>query len=136
MSAPSNSKACPFCGETILSVAVKCKHCSSMLNRAALSDSDNETILADVAANLRRGIEGVGGRLLITSKRIKFTPHAFNFQSIPLEVPFSDIANAVAVNTMYIIPNGMKVYTTAGVVYQFVVWGRRRLVGLINGQVV
>jgi|LakMenE01Jun11ns_1017448.scaffolds.fasta_scaffold9863185_3 hypothetical protein len=136
MSAPSNSKACPFCGETILSVAVKCKHCSSMLNRAALSDSDNETILADVAANLRRGIEGVGGRLLITSKRIKFTPHAFNFQSIPLEVPFSDIANAVAVNTMYIIPNGMKVCTRSGVVYQFVVWGRQRLVGLINGQVV
>jgi hypothetical protein len=36
---------------------------------------------------------------------------------------------------MYIIPNGMKVYTTAGVVYQFVVWGRQRLVGLINDQV-
>lgn len=51
-------------------------------------------------------------------------------------MPFSDIANAVAVNTMYIIPNGMKVCTRSGVVYQFVVWGRQRLVGLINGQVV
>jgi len=106
-----------------------------MLNRTTPSESANETILADVAANLWRGIEGVGGRLLITSKRIKFTPHAFNLQSIPLEVPFSDIANAVAVNTMYIIPNGMKVCTKSGVVYQFVVWGRQRLVGLINGQV-
>ena len=135
MSPPSSSKACPFCGETILSVAVKCKHCSSMLNRTTPAESANETILADVAANLWRGIEGVGGRLLITSKRIKFTPHAFNLQSIPLEVPFSDIANAVAVNTMYIIPNGMKVCTKSGVVYQFVVWGRQRLVGLINDQV-
>ncbi len=59
-----------------------------------------------------------------------------NLQKPKREVPFSDIANAVAVNTMYIIPNGMKACTRSGVVYQFVVWGRQRLVGLINGQVV
>ena len=50
-------------------------------------------------------------------------------------MPFSDIVNAVAVNNMFIIPNGMRVYTKAGVVYQFVVWGRQRLIGLINDQV-
>ena len=50
-------------------------------------------------------------------------------------MPFFDIANAVTIKTMYIIPNGMKVYTKADVVYQFVVWGRQRLVGLINGLV-
>jgi hypothetical protein len=27
-----NTKACPMCGEEILAVAVKCKHCGSMLN--------------------------------------------------------------------------------------------------------
>lgn len=28
-----NTKACPFCGESILAVAIKCKHCGSDLNR-------------------------------------------------------------------------------------------------------
>jgi hypothetical protein len=28
----SETKACPFCGEQVLSVAVKCKHCGSMLD--------------------------------------------------------------------------------------------------------
>jgi hypothetical protein len=27
-----NTKACPFCGEEILAVALKCKHCQTMLN--------------------------------------------------------------------------------------------------------
>ena len=135
MSQSSKTKSCIFCGETILAVAVKCKHCNSMLPGAAQTEINNESILADVAANLWRGIEAVGGRLLITNKRIKFTPHNFNLQSIPLEVPFTDVANAVAVNTFFIIPNGMKVYTTTGVVYQFVVNGRQKIVGLINNQV-
>jgi predicted RNA-binding Zn-ribbon protein involved in translation (DUF1610 family) len=43
-SAPSDdttgkTKACPFCGETILAVAVKCKHCGEFLDSAEVAAS-------------------------------------------------------------------------------------------------
>ena len=33
------TKACPYCGEDILAVAVKCKHCGSMLDGSAVGTS-------------------------------------------------------------------------------------------------
>jgi hypothetical protein len=35
VNAPQSTKACEFCGEQILAVAKKCKHCGSMLDGSA-----------------------------------------------------------------------------------------------------
>jgi len=35
----SDKKACPFCGEEILAVAIKCKHCQSTLDQSSTAGS-------------------------------------------------------------------------------------------------
>jgi len=92
----------------------------------------NEKILADKAANLFRGIEGVGGRIKITNKRLIFEPHAINIQKQILEVPLNQIEEAKTRNTLGIIPNGMLVKLKTGAEYKFVVWKRKELIDLIN----
>jgi hypothetical protein len=106
-----------------------------MLNGSSGGASQSEEILADVGASLFRGIEGVGGRLKITSRRVLFEPHAINLQKIPAEILLSDIKEVTKRNTMGLIPNGMMVTTKAGVDYRFVVWGREKLISLIESRI-
>jgi hypothetical protein len=79
-------KKCPFCAEEIQDEAIKCKHCGSMLEGSSSSPDHDEEILADVAANFFRGIEGVGGRLKITSHRVLFEANEINLQEQPGDI--------------------------------------------------
>jgi hypothetical protein len=92
----------------------------------------DEQLLADVPANLFRGIEGVGGRLRITNRRVVFEAHAFNIQTAPAEIPLEQIAEVRKRLTWKLIPNGLLIRTKDGPEYKFVVWGRRRLIELIR----
>ena len=94
----------------------------------------DEQVLADVLANLFRGLEGVGGKMKITNRRIFFQPHRFNFQREPADIPLDQIAEVRKRSTCGIIPNGMLVRLKSGEVYKFVVWNRQRLITLIRGQ--
>lgn len=98
----------------------------------ALELRKNEQILVDRAANLFRGIEGVGGRLKITNQRLIFEPHAINIQKQILEVPLNQIKEVNPRNTMGIIPNGILVKLVSGQEYKLVVWKRKELIELIN----
>ena len=62
-----------------------------MLEGSSSSPDHDEEILADVAANFFRGIEGVGGRLKITSHRVLFEANEINLQEQPGDILGSEI---------------------------------------------
>jgi hypothetical protein len=93
---------------------------------------EGEEFLAIVGANLFRGIEAVGGYMIITNLRVLFRPHAFNIQKQPAEIPLNDIAEVGKRKTMRIESNGMFIRAKSGVEYGFVVKERERLIQLIQ----
>lgn len=99
-----------------------------------INSGEPEVKVMEKAANLFRGIEGVGGKLILTNKRIIFKPHALNFQTQQEEILYKDISSVGERSTGGLIPNGMFVVTKSGYEYKFVVWGRKELINYINSR--
>jgi hypothetical protein len=85
----------------------------------------DEAIVREGAANLFRGIEGVGGRLWLTNHRLVFRPHALNVQSHVEVIPLTDVVRTEEVKNLWMLPNGLKIHTSDGRSLRFVLWGRR-----------
>jgi len=96
------------------------------------NESLPEVTLIDVAANLFRGPEAVGGRMQITTHRILFKPHAINIQKEPAEIDLKDVTEVGKRNTLGLVPNGMYVRAKDSTEYRFVVWGRSNLIKIIQ----
>lgn len=95
-----------------------------------------ENIHFDVAANLFRGVESVGGRLKISERSMVFHSHAINIQRGGTEIPIDQITSISKRNTLGIVPNGILVETRDGQEYKFVVWNRQKIIDFINKRVV
>ena len=126
------TKKCPFCGESILAVAIKCKFCQSMLDEQSPKQNVPEEMLAEQGANLFRGIEAVGGRIFVTNKMIKFKAHLINLQSMPTEFSIDNIERIERKKSLGIIPNQMVIILKSGLEYKFVVNNRDKLINIIE----
>ena len=84
------------------------------------------------SANLWRGNEAVGGKMHLSRDGILFSSHGSNVQTGDTVIPLRDIAGVAKCNTLGIVPNGLKILTRTGEVFQFVLWGRDSVIACIE----
>ena len=102
-----------------------------------MNDHQESTVIKKGPANLERGIEAVGGKLMLTQDVLIFQSHALNIQCGRTEIPCSEILKVEPswsrfLGAIPLVPNGLKVHTRDGTVYRFVVFGRRKWIAAIE----
>lgn len=92
----------------------------------------DEAVLHDGAANHFKGLEGVGGKLHLTSRRLRFVAHKLNVQVHDTSWPLEEIERAETSRTLFVIPNGLRLTLKDGRRERFVVYGNRAWVEAID----
>ena len=93
--------------------------------------NEGEELIGTFGANLWRGFEAVGGRMILTNQRVLFEAHNFNVQTAPVAIQLSAIDTVAPSLTLGIIPNGLTIHS-AGKEYKFVVSGRARIIAKLQ----
>jgi|TARA_B110001454_G_C12645427_1_gene403065 hypothetical protein len=89
----------------------------------------NETLIKKGAANLKKGIETVGGYLYLTSQRLIFEAHAVNFRGGNTIIDLSNIDSTEKcwtkfLNLIPLMPNSLAINSKTGEEYKFVLFRR------------
>lgn len=103
---------------------------SSLFQGGGLRSIDRD-VLRQAPANLQRGMEAVGGRLILTADALLFQPHAFNVQTQSLSVPLGQIAAMQPCWTrlfglLPIAPTSLSVRLSDGSEHRFVIGKREQ----------
>jgi hypothetical protein len=84
-------------------------------------DFGDESVLIEGPANHFKGLEGVGGYLWVTNRRVHFASHKINIQVHTWTVSLDDIRSVQAVKTFGLIDNGLTIETASCGKERFVV---------------
>ena len=95
----------------------------------------NEEIEIEGPANLFRGIEGVGGKIFLTKKKLIFKSHKINIQKGQTNIEYSTIKEIVKRKTAKLIDNGIRIITNNGKEFDFVVNERDLWLDKINERI-
>lgn len=87
---------------------------SEVLESSEGEFKDDQQIIRQTNATHFKGIEGVGGVLILTPKRLVFQSHGFNISNHQWEVALADITYFSRRKTLGIIPNGLEITTKEG----------------------
>jgi len=85
-----------------------------------------EEIEIEGPANLFRGIEGIGGKIFLTNKRIIFKSHRANIQRGQISIEYKKVKKITKRKTAKFLDNGIKIKTNNGSEFNFVVNERKQ----------
>ena len=86
-------------------------HSKFLRNSTSIVTEPGEHIVFETGANHFKGIEGVGGKLYLTNKRLVFQSHSVNIQRHGLSINLQNIRETKRYKTIGILNNGIAVTT-------------------------
>lgn len=93
---------------------------------------ENEKIEIEGPANLFRGIEGVGGKIYLTDRKLIFKSHKINIQKGQTDIEYKNIKEITERKPAKFIDNGIRITTIDNKEYDFVVNERDVWIEKIN----
>lgn len=81
----------------------------------------DEIIEIEGPANLFRGIEGVGGKIFLTNKKMIFKSHKINIQKGQTNIDYQDIKQVVKRKSIKLINNKIRIITKANKTFDFII---------------
>ncbi len=78
-----------------------------LFNKILVETADDESIIKEGGANHFKGKEGVGGKLVLTDKRLIFKSHKFNIQNHQDTFDLEQIEKLQATTTLKFLKNGL-----------------------------
>jgi hypothetical protein len=97
--------------------------------------AQDENIEIEGPANLFRGMEGVGGKLFLTNKKVVFKSHKINIQKGQTDILYENITEIIKRKTAKIIDNGIRIKTNGGNEFDFVVNEREKWIEKLNEKI-
>lgn len=92
-----------------------------LYKRTIVEITDDEKLIKEGGANHFRGKEGVGGKLVLTDKRLIFKSHNLNIQNHTQHFELPQIQNVQSTNTLGFLTNGLQLQLVNNDVHKFVV---------------
>jgi hypothetical protein len=92
-----------------------------LLNKIVVSLEEGERVVLESGANHFKGAEGVGGKLVLTDRRLIFKSHKFNIQNHQDTFDLRSVVSAEVTKTARIFNNGLLIRLTDDQVHRFVV---------------
>jgi hypothetical protein len=94
---------------------------NKLFKKIIIETADNENILKEGGANHFKGKEGVGGKLVLTDKRLIFKSHKFNIQNHQDSFDLHLIEKLQATKTLRFLENGLTLELVNNDKHRFIV---------------
>jgi hypothetical protein len=92
-----------------------------LFKKIVVETSEGEIVVKEGGANHFRGKEGVGGKLVLTDRRLIFKSHKFNVQNHKTDFDLKDVEKLQATKTLNILENGLTIELANREKHKFVV---------------